>query len=101
MIGRFGFKNGRNLDKFQGMAYEKTPDGLPYLSEHALSYLKVEVIQEIDAWTHTVFIGEATGCELLKKGEPMTYAFYHQVKRGSVPPSAPTYVPKEKGGSLR
>ena len=26
----------------------------------------------------------------------MTYAYYHQVKRGSTPPSAPTYVKADK-----
>lgn len=25
----------------------------------------------------------------------MTYAYYHQVKRGSTPPSAPTYIKKK------
>jgi flavin reductase (DIM6/NTAB) family NADH-FMN oxidoreductase RutF len=101
LIGRFGFKSGRNLDKFEGVAYEKTSEGLPYLTDHALSYLEAEVNQEVDASTHTLFIGEVTGCEVLKEGEPMTYAFYHQVKRGGVPPSAPTYISKEKTGSVR
>jgi len=29
-----------------------------------------------------MFIGEVVAADVLKEGEPMTYAYYHQVKRG-------------------
>jgi rubredoxin len=46
--------------------------------------------------THTIFIGELVGADVLKEGEPMTYAYYHQVKRGTTPKTAPSYVEEKK-----
>lgn len=91
LIGQFGFKSGRDVDKFADVKYELTPQGLPYLIDNTLAYIEAKLIQDVDAGTHTIFIGEITGAEVLKQGNPMTYAYYHQVKRGSTPPSAPTY----------
>ncbi|HEX7364738.1 MAG TPA: rubredoxin, partial [Dehalococcoidia bacterium] len=39
---------------------------------------------------------EIMAAEVLKEGEPMTYAYYHQVKRGTTPKTAPTYVEEKK-----
>lgn len=91
LIGQFGFKSGRDVDKFADVKYELTPQGLPYLIDNTLAYIEAKLIQDVDAGTHTIFIGEIIGAEVLKQGNPMTYAYYHQVKRGSTPPSAPTY----------
>ena len=48
-----------------------------------------------------IFVGEVVGAEVLKEGEPMTYAYYHQVKRGSTPKTAPSYIQKEKEKELK
>ncbi len=90
LIGQFGFKSGREVDKFVGIAYRTTGNGLPYLTDHVLAYIEARVIQEVDAGTHTIFIGELTEAEVLREGTPMSYAYYHQMKRGSAPPAAPT-----------
>ncbi|KUK54199.1 MAG: Rubredoxin [Desulfotomaculum sp. 46_296] len=92
LIGQFGFKSGRDTDKFNGINYLLSKDGIPYLVDNTLAYMGARVINEIDALTHTVFIGEVTEAELLKEGTPMTYAYYQQVKKGSVSRNAPTYI---------
>lgn len=96
LIGQFGFKSGRDVDKFRGVNYRTTPKGLPYLVDNVLASIEARVIQTVDAGTHNIFVGEITHAEVLKQGNPMTYAYYHQVKRGSTPPSAPTYVKEEE-----
>jgi hypothetical protein len=45
----------------------------------------------VDVGTHTIFIGDLVGAEVLKEGEPMTYAYYHLVKRGTTPKTAPSF----------
>lgn len=95
LIGRFGFKSGRETDKFADVAYKLTPSGLPYLTENCLAYMEAEVKQAVDCGTHTIFIGVLTAAEVLLQGEPMTYAYYHQVKRGKTPKPAPTYTETE------
>ena len=95
-IGRFGFKSGRDMDKFAGVDYGLTTSGTPFTKENALAYLGARVVQQMDAGTHTVFLGQVTEGQTLRTGSPMTYAHYRQVKRGSVPKAAPTYTPPRK-----
>ena len=100
LIGQFGFKSGREINKFEGVKHKNGNSGVPYLTEYTLSYVEARVIHEFDAGTHTVFVGEITDAEIISEGIPMTYAYYQQVKRGSVPPSAPTYNKKEEEGKV-
>ncbi|MFA5034714.1 MAG: flavin reductase family protein [Candidatus Margulisiibacteriota bacterium] len=94
-IGQFGFKSGRDGDKFAGIKY-KAGAGCPVVLEHAVSYLEAKVVSSLDVGTHTIFIGEVQAGEILLDGvETMTYAYYHDVKRGTSPASAPTYLQQE------
>ena len=95
-IGRFGFKSGRDIDKLDGINYKIGETGAPVVTEHTLAYLEAKVNKEVDVGTHTIFIGELVGAEVIKEGEPMTYAYYHQVKRGTTPKTAPSYVEEKK-----
>jgi flavin reductase (DIM6/NTAB) family NADH-FMN oxidoreductase RutF len=97
-IGHFGFKSGRDLDKLSGINYKIGETGAPLVTDNTLAYLEATVTKEVDVGTHTIFIGELVGAEVIKEGEPMTYAYYHQVKRGTTPKTAPVYI-EEKGSS--
>ena len=90
-IGRFGFKSGREVDKFDGVNYKRGETQAPIVLDHTLACLEARVINTVDVGTHTIFIGELVGAEVIKEGEPMTYAYYHQVKRGTTPKTAPSY----------
>ena len=95
-IGHFGFKSGRDIDKFKGINYKIGETQAPVVTDNTLAYLETKIIQEVDRGTHTIFIGELVGADVLKEGEPMTYAYYHQVKRGATPKTAPVYVEEKK-----
>jgi flavin reductase (DIM6/NTAB) family NADH-FMN oxidoreductase RutF len=97
-IGHFGFKSGRDLDKLSGINYKIGDTGAPLVTDNSLAYLEAKVNKEVDVGTHTIFIGEVVGAEVIQEGEPMSYAYYHQVKRGTTPKAAPVYI-EEKGGS--
>jgi flavin reductase (DIM6/NTAB) family NADH-FMN oxidoreductase RutF/rubredoxin len=97
-IGNFGFKSGRDIDKFQGVNYKLSTNRIPIVTDYTLAYLEAKVVEQVDAGTHTVFIGELVDADVLKEGEPMTYAYYQQVKRGTTPKSAPSYVEKKEEG---
>ncbi len=95
-IGHFGFKSGRDMDKLEGINYKMGETQVPVVTDNALAYLEARVIQEVDVGTHTIFIGELVGADILKEGEPMTYAYYHQVKRGTTPKTAPSYIEQRR-----
>ena len=91
LIGRFGFKSGREGDKFEGIDYKLGETKAPIVLNHTLAYLEARVMNHVDVGTHTIFIGELVAAEVIGEGEPMTYAYYHQVKRGTTPKTAPSY----------
>jgi ferric-chelate reductase [NAD(P)H] len=91
-IGRFGFKSGRDTDKLAGIAYRIGETGSPIVTDNAASYLEVRIGQEVDMGTHTVFIGAVAAAEVLSDKPCMSYSYYHQVKRGTTPKAAPSYV---------
>jgi flavin reductase (DIM6/NTAB) family NADH-FMN oxidoreductase RutF/rubredoxin len=95
-IGHFGFKSGRDMDKLVGINFKTGETGTPIITDNTLAYLEARVIQEIDVGTHTIFIGELVGADTLRSGEPMTYDYYHQVKRGTTPKTAPSYIAEKK-----
>jgi rubredoxin/flavin reductase (DIM6/NTAB) family NADH-FMN oxidoreductase RutF len=95
-IGDFGFKSGREVDKFQGINYKLGETKVPIVLDNTLAYFEAKVLNHIQVGTHTIFVGELVGADVLKEGEPMTYAYYHQVKRGTTPKTAPSYVEKKK-----
>lgn len=91
LIGQFGFHSSVEVDKFAGIAHAESEQGLPYVTEHACAHFSVRVGQEYDLGSHVLFIGEVVAAEALSGEEPMTYAYYHQVKGGKTPPKAPSY----------
>ncbi len=97
-IGNFGFKSGRDVDKLKGMNYKIGNTKAPVFLDHATAYLEAEVIQHVDVGTHTIFIGRIVNAEILTEDRCMTYEYYHAVKRGTTPRTAPSYIAEEKGG---
>ena len=91
-IGNFGFKSGRDIDKFAKVDYEIGKLDVPIVKEWCLSVLEANVIEKVDVLTHTLFVGELASSRVLKEGTPLTYANYHLVKKGKSPKTAPTFA---------
>jgi flavin reductase (DIM6/NTAB) family NADH-FMN oxidoreductase RutF/rubredoxin len=102
-IGRFGFKCGRDFDKFEDIKYKVGVSGAPVVIENAIGYLECQVIGSLDVGTHTIFIGKVVDAEIIKDDDPMTYEYYHEIKGGKSPKTAPTYIKEEsqKGGEMQ
>lgn len=91
-FGPFGFRSGRDTDKLSKVQYKKGVNGCPLLTEHTLSVIEVEVSDQIDMGTHTIFVGPVVHSEVLTKGQPLTYHYYHEVMKGKTSKNAPTYT---------
>lgn len=88
-IGTFGFRSGRDSDKFSEKPEIK--DFLPVI-DGCVAHITCKVIDTMESPTHTVFLGEVTGADVVSDDTPMTYAYYHNVIKGKSPKSAPTYI---------
>ncbi|MFC2020996.1 flavin reductase family protein [Chloroflexota bacterium] len=91
-IGRFGFHSGRDADKFDGINYKLGKTQVPIVTDYTVSYLEAKVTQEIDVGSHTIFIGEIVDADVISERECMTYAHYHEIKGGTTPKAAPSYI---------
>ena len=95
-IGRFGFKSGRDSDKFKGVDYKTGETGAPIVLDNAVSYLEARVTKEMDVGTHTIFVGEIVNADVISDEICMTYDYYHQIKGGKTPKAAATYIEEKK-----
>jgi len=96
LIPVFGFTTSKEVDKFNNIDYEII-NNLPIIKQ-ANSYITLEVVQEIELETHTLFIAKITGANILNNKTPMTYKYYHDVIKGKAPKTAPTYIEEENIG---
>ena len=76
---RFGYKSGRDADKFEGLAVHRGESGVLLLDD-ALVTMQATVLNQMDAGTHTLFLADVTNGEILQEGDPMTYAFFRASK---------------------
>lgn len=92
LIGHFGFKSGREIDKFEDISYIIGKTGVPLLKNYTVASLEAKVINTVNTVTHTIFIGKLVSAEIIDNKEPMTYGYYHEIKGGRSPKAAPTYI---------
>jgi flavin reductase (DIM6/NTAB) family NADH-FMN oxidoreductase RutF/rubredoxin len=90
-IGNWGFKSGREKDKFQDINYKFAVTGAPIVIDHAIGYMDLKLVGELEVSTHTIFVGEVVESEIINDGEPLTYNYYRDVKGGQSSKNAPTY----------
>ena len=89
-IGTFGFRSGRDFEKFSVIEHTFVQD-LPIIKD-ACGYLICEIIDKVETSTHTLFIANVVDGDILNDEIPMTYSYYHKVIRGNTPKNAPSYI---------
>lgn len=93
LIGKFGFRTGRDINKFADTKYfisEKT--NIPVVTEHCISYLEGKVENEVEIDSHIFFVAGIVNADILSAAKPLTYADYHNIKGGKTAKNAPTYI---------
>ncbi|MBQ7793558.1 MAG: flavin reductase [Clostridia bacterium] len=77
LFKRFGLQSGRNADKFDGVSFERSENGLAYITEHSIAYVSCRVTDSIDLGSHTLFIAEPCEGKILSDAEPISYDYYY------------------------
>ena len=96
LIGQFGFKSGRDIDKFENVNYKVGKTGAPLVTDFTVGFIETEVMKSMEVGTHTLFVGKVVEASVLGREEPLTYAYYHEIKGGRSPETAPTYIKSEE-----
>ena len=88
----FGFKSGRDADKFEGCEPKRSENGLAVLPKYINAYFSLEVISYVDLGTHGLFICSVTEAEVVSKEDSMTYAYYHKYVKPKPKAKAKGYI---------
>ena len=72
----FGFRSGRNTDKFEGWEPLHSDNGLVFLPKYINSFMSLKVEDYVDLDTHGMFICSVTEARVLSDKETMTYTYY-------------------------
>ncbi len=93
IFSRFGYRCGREFNKFEDLSVRYGNTGVPIVLTDSLAFLECKIVQTIDLGTHLMFIGDLVQADTVDiSKEPITYQYYRQVKKGLSPKNAPTYI---------
>lgn len=82
LVRRFGFRSGREFDKFKNINYKTTENDTPYLLD-AGGWVECRIIPDktTEIGTHMIYIADVLDGDLNQDDvEPMTYAYYRKNK---------------------
>ena len=74
----FGFKSGRDTDKFETCTPRRSENGLAVLPKYINAYMSLRVEDYVDLGTHGMFICSLDEAEVISESQSMTYAYYHK-----------------------
>jgi ferric-chelate reductase [NAD(P)H] len=95
-IGMFGFRTGRDFNKFESCKYKLGKNGAPIILDKMVGYVECEVINTVDCGSHTVFIGKVTDTEMINSDlETITYYYYFKTLKGKLSKNATHYQKPE------
>jgi flavin reductase (DIM6/NTAB) family NADH-FMN oxidoreductase RutF/rubredoxin len=101
-IGKFGFKSGKNVNKFENLNYKTGISGAPIVLDKTIGYIDCKVNNMLDAGSHIIIVGEVVDADIIQTGgSPLTYNYYRNVIKGISPKNSPTYINKDKLESIK
>jgi flavin reductase (DIM6/NTAB) family NADH-FMN oxidoreductase RutF/rubredoxin len=96
-IGTFGYRSGKDIEKFSTVKFKSGQTGIPILLENTIAWFECTLTGSIDLGSHILFIGEVIESELCDASkEPLTYTYYREFRKGKSPKNAPTYIDESK-----
>jgi len=94
-LGPWGFKSGREINKFEKAKYKIGKSGAPIVLDKTIAWYECEIEQYFEVGTHIIFIGKVIDFDMVHADKkPLTYAYYRDVIKGISPEHSPTYLGK-------
>lgn len=95
LIGDFGFRSGRDFDKFSGLETITAATGAPIVLNEAVAWFDCRVTVELHLGSHWLIVGEVQDGDLLTDDDPLTYAWYRQNYKMFSPKNSPTFIDQQ------
>jgi len=71
-LGNFGYKSGRDTDKFEGISCKAGENCCPIVLDSVAACLELELVSQTDMGSHTLFVGKVVNGDILSDENPMT-----------------------------
>lgn len=75
---QFGFRSGRNVNKFEGCIPARADNGLVILPHYINAAFSLKVENYVDLGSHGMFICSVTEARVMSDKPTMTYDYYHK-----------------------
>ncbi len=72
----FGFRSGRDVDKFEGCADLRSDNGLRFLPKFINSFMSLKVESYVDMDTHGLFVCSVEEARIFSDKPTMSYSYY-------------------------
>lgn len=72
----YGFQSGRDMDKMESIEFKRSENGIAYILDETNAYISGKVRETMDLGSHTLFVADITGGEILNNDPSVTYAYY-------------------------
>lgn len=96
LIGDFGFKSVKDVDKFRNLEIIHSKTGVPVVLNDSLAWFDCQIREMNDLGSHWLIVGEVLENELISDDEPLTYAWYREKYKTLSPKNSPTYVDRDQ-----
>jgi len=73
LIELFGYKSGREVNKFDNISFKMGVLDVPIVLDHVVAYMEAKVIDVRDCITHNLFIADIVESKLVSDEEPTHY----------------------------
>lgn len=74
----WGMQSGHDTDKMVSVEFERSANGIAYITNGANAFLSAKIVQSVDLGSHTLFIADVTDGAVFSEDESATYAFYQK-----------------------
>lgn len=89
----WGMQSGHDTDKMVSVEFERSANGIAYITNGANAFISAKVVQSVDLGSHTLFIADVTDGAVLSEDESVTYSFYQK----NIKPKSRENAEKKKG----
>jgi rubredoxin len=85
------------MNKFENVNTITAQTGAPIVTDSSVAWFDCKVVETHEIGTHILFIGEVIDYDVIdEEANPMTYAYYHKVRKGLSPKNSPTHIDEDK-----
>ncbi len=92
IIGVLGLVSGKKVDKLKNVRHKILMEGLPVVKENTCCWFLCKNIKTVEVGNQYIFVGEIQAGSDVATGKPMSYDYYIDELKGTIPPECPAYV---------